>query len=220
MAGAQPLSWQGHRWWLDPQGALVWPARSAVLVADVHLGKARTFRRLGVPVPESTTRENFERLDRLLACWPARQLVVLGDLFHSADALTPEVLSAWQAWRARHADREVLLVTGNHDQRAGPMPPQLGMTAVADTLVWSGVQLSHDDAPVPGAAGRPVVCGHWHPVACLRGRAHDRLRLPCFVVDPERLVLPSFGAFTGGHPAQAEPGRLRFVLAAGQVMPV
>ena len=49
-----------------------------------------------------------------------------------------------------------------------------------------------------------MLAGHWHPCASLGGRAHDRLRLPCFWLGAERTVgvLPAFGGFTGMHPIE------------------
>jgi metallophosphoesterase superfamily enzyme len=49
-----------------------------------------------------------------------------------------------------------------------------------------------------------VLAGHVHPVYVLATR-FDALRLPCFIAGPRRMILPSFGAFTGGHALRPGP---------------
>ena len=78
---------------LLPGRAAFLPATSTLLVADVHIGKAASFRRLGVPVPAGTTAANLVRLDGLLARWPVRRLVVLGDLLHAASGRAATTLA-------------------------------------------------------------------------------------------------------------------------------
>ena len=63
-------------------------------------------------------------------------------------------------------------------------------------LRLAGLALQHHPEPLEGAY---VLAGHIHPAAVLGGRAHDRLRLPCFHFGPAVGVLPAFGAFTGMH---------------------
>lgn len=112
---------------LLPQRALWWPAAHMVLVADVHFGKAATFRRAGQPVPHGTTADNLARLDAVLAATGADHLVFLGDFLHArsgaADALWQQLLP----WRQRHARVAMTLVRGNHDQHAGDPPAALAI---------------------------------------------------------------------------------------------
>ncbi len=186
----------GQRLQLWPQRAAFDPDLGLLLVADAHLGKAQSFRRLGVPVPAGTSADNFARIDALLAATAARHLVFLGDLLHSARAQAAGLLAALTDWRQRHAALQVTLVRGNHDQHAGDPPPQLGITAVDAPLRIGGWALLHHPEPVAGAY---ALAGHVHPGVVLGGRAHQRLRLPCFHFGPALGVLPAFGGFTGLH---------------------
>ena len=79
-----------------------WPAGRVLWVADLHLGKAATYRALGQPVPAGTTRENLARLSALINHYQPVQLVFLGDFLHAAQARTPSVLAGLAAWRENH----------------------------------------------------------------------------------------------------------------------
>ncbi|MEO5696070.1 MAG: DEAD/DEAH box helicase, partial [Burkholderiaceae bacterium] len=86
---------------LLPERALWWPATRTLFIADLHLGKAATYRSLGQPVPGGSTQQNLQRLDRLIDRQGPLQLVFLGDFLHAARARTPTLLAAVAVWRAR-----------------------------------------------------------------------------------------------------------------------
>jgi len=206
---------------LRPDGALWLPEHRALLVADLHLGKAQTFRRLGVPVPGGTTRRTLALLDAALADSAARRLVMLGDFLHARQALSPALLDALHDWRRRHARLTMTLVRGNHDRHAGDPPASLGIEPADEPLMLGPWALCHHPQAV---AGRHALAGHWHPCVTLNGPGGDRLRLPCFWFgtvgcDPVG-VLPACGAFTGMAPVRRQPGDRVYVLADGAVCPV
>jgi uncharacterized protein len=200
----------GGRLQLWPGKAAFDPDRSLLLVADAHIGKAVSFRRLGVPVPEATTAAALDRLDALLAATGAGEVVFLGDLLHSARAHAAATMAAVAAWRARHAGLALTLVRGNHDAHAGDPPAALGVQVVDGPWRRGPWALQHEPAAVPGAY---ALAGHVHPGVVLAGRAGDRLRLPCFHFGPDVGVLPAFGPFTGLHILAGGPGVQQFVVA-------
>jgi uncharacterized protein len=204
----------GTRLRLLPQRAAYLPDAGALLVADAHLGKAASFRRLGVPVPEQTTGEALRRLDAALAATGAHHVVFLGDLLHSAQGRAAAALGAVAAWRERHPQLRLTLVRGNHDARAGDPPPAWGVHGVDGPLPLAGLLLAHE--PVADAAAY-VLAGHVHPAAVIAGRANDRLRLPCFHFGACVGVLPAFGAFTGMHVMARAAGDRVFVVAGDEV---
>jgi DNA ligase-associated metallophosphoesterase len=196
----------GTRLQLLPQRAAFLPDHGVLLVADAHIGKAVSFRRLGVPVPEATTAGTLDRLSAAIALSGARQVVFLGDLLHSARARAAETVAAVARWRERHAAIELTLVRGNHDGHAGDPPAAWGVRCVDEPLALAqapGLLLCHH--PEPREAGY-VLAGHIHPSVLLGGRAHERLRLPCFHFGPQVGVLPAFGEFTGSHVLPRAPG--------------
>jgi len=204
----------GQRLALLAQKAVWWAATRTLLIADAHIGKAVSFRRLGVPVPRGTTRETLDRLGQLIERHAARRVVFLGDLLHSEHAHAPSTLGALARWREAHAGLELVLVRGNHDDRAGDPPAALGFAVVDEPLVEDGLALCHHPRPVPGAY---ALAGHLHPCVTLGGRAHDRLRLPCFHFGASLGVLPAFGSFTGMHPVRRLPDERVFVVADDNV---
>lgn len=204
---------------LHPSGALCLPASRTLLVADAHFGKAVSFRRLGVPVPRGTTSGTLDKLTHALADTAAERVVFLGDFLHSEESHAPGTLQALGQWRAANPRLEVVLVRGNHDDRAGDPPASLGFVVLDEPLVLGPFSLCHHPRPVPGSY---VLAGHWHPCIRIAGRAFDRLRLPCFWLGDDSGphgvgVLPAFGSFTGMHPVAPRPGDRIFPIA-GEVV--
>jgi DNA ligase-associated metallophosphoesterase len=200
-----------------PQMALYWPERSTLFVADVHLGKDASFQALGIPVPMGPTTDTFVRLTDLLAQVRPERLILLGDLWHSRAGRTEAFLADFIAWRRAHAGIEMILVEGNHDAKAGPLPEEAGVLEVKEPYVVGPFALCH--YPEPSADGY-VLSGHIHPAVVLEGRGRQALKLPCFWFGAETAVLPAFGAFTGCariSPAQSDQV---LVVCEGRVFPV
>jgi DNA ligase-associated metallophosphoesterase len=198
---------------LLPQKAVYWPREGMLIIADIHFGKAASFRALGVPVPAGTTSANLGALDVLLAQYEVRHIMFLGDFLHARAAHAHSTLMAMLAWRARHPDLRLTLVRGNHDLHAGDPPAQLDIEMVDEPHVIGPFAFCHHpDVLVPSY----VLAGHVHPVYRLRS-GWESLLLPCFLIGAERMVLPSFGAFTGGHPVAPQPGE-RLCVSSGDAV--
>ncbi len=198
---------------LLPEKAMYWPAEKMLIVADIHFGKAAAFRALGVPVPRGTTTENLLGLDALVDAHGAQHIVFLGDFLHARAAHASATQQAMLAWRERRSDLRLTLVRGNHDKHAGD-PAALLRIALVDEphMIGPFAFCHHPDIDTPGYA----LAGHIHPVYVLATR-FDALRLPCFVVGTDRMILPSFGAFTGGHALRPEPGDTIYVTSGDAV---
>ncbi|MES2898296.1 MAG: ligase-associated DNA damage response endonuclease PdeM [Pseudomonadota bacterium] len=192
---------------LLPEKALYWPRMKVLVIADIHFGKAASFRAQGVPVPRGTTSENLAGLDALCAANPVEQIVFLGDFLHAKAAHASATVAAMLAWRRRNPHLGLTLVRGNHDLRAGDPAGELGIEMVDEPFNLGPFSFCHHpDIWGPGY----VLAGHVHPVYVLSGRL-DSLRLPCFLAGPTRMVLPSFGAFTGGYAITPESGEHVYV---------
>lgn len=197
----------GERVQLLAEKALYWPAQRTLVVADIHFGKAAAFRALGVPVPRGTTTENLAALDALVTRHGAEHIVFLGDFLHARAAHAPATQAALLAWRRRQGALRLTLVRGNHDRHAGDPARELGIDMVDEPFALGPFSFCHHpDLDTPGY----VLAGHVHPVFVLATR-FDALRLPCFVVGPRRMILPSFGSFTGGFVITREPGDAVYV---------
>lgn len=210
-----PCDIHGERLCLLPERALWWPAGSVLFVADFHLGKAASFRRAGIPVPETTTDENLERLGRALDRTGALTLVILGDFLHSRDGRSPETFGRFGRWRASRASLSITLVRGNHDDRAGDPPGDWGIDCVDPGTGLGPFGLVHEPAPVRGGY---ALAGHIHPAVRLTEGSRQSLRLPCFWFGARVGVLPAFGAFTGSVVVRPKRGDQVFVIAEGEVI--
>jgi len=200
---------------LLPQKAAFLAAHRTLLIADAHIGKAVSFRQLGVPVPRGTTSETLGGISRLIDATGAARIVFLGDFLHSARSHAAATQAALARWRERHADLDLLLVRGNHDDRAGDPPASLRFDVVDEPFNLGALALCHHPTP---RDGRYVLAGHLHPCIHVAGRAHDRLRLACFHFDLRVGVLPAFGSFTGMHPVRRMPGDRVFAVADERVV--
>ena len=211
-----PIDLAGETVLLLPQKAVYWPRERTLVIADIHFGKAASFRALGVPVPRGTTSENLAALDALLALHATDRIVFLGDFLHAKAAHASATVQAMLAWRARHPHLVLTLVRGNHDRHAGDPSVLLRIDMVDEPYEAGPFAFCHH--PELAAAGY-VLAGHVHPVYRLAGR-RDALRLPCFVVGPGRAILPSFGAFTGGHVIERGAGERVYLAADETIFPV
>lgn len=206
----------GEELWLSAERCIWWPARRTLIVADLHFGKAASFRALGVPVPEKTTDQDLARLAHLIATTGAGRVVLLGDLLHARHGRSAELMDAVGAWRARHAGVEMLLVRGNHDRRAGDPPKEWRIACVDNGHVEAPFVWRHE--PEEDDRGY-VLAGHIHPAATMFGRGGG-LRAPCFWFGSRVGVLPAFGSFTGMKPVRPKRGDGVYVVGEGQVIGV
>lgn len=189
-----PFSFAGEEMALAAGQALYWPCERALLVADLHLEKASFYARFGQMLPPYDSRETLGRVAEAVRQTGARRVFCLGDNFHDtggAQRLEPHAAGMLDAL-TRAVDW--VWVAGNHD--LGHVPSG---TAVEE-LELGGIVLRHE--AVPGEV-RPELSGHFHPKLriSLRGRSVVR---PCAVVSEAKLILPAFGALTGGMDA-ADP---------------
>jgi DNA ligase-associated metallophosphoesterase len=196
--------------------ALWWSSERTLFIADLHLGKAASFRALGQPVPHGTTQDNLDRLSALIKQHAAARIVFLGDFLHAAAAQQASVLDPVRQWGARHAELDCVLVRGNHDSHAGDPPADLQIDVVNEPWPLGPFAACHHPQPVQG---RCVLAGHLHPTVTLTGPARDRQRLPAFWRSEGLLVLPAFGAFTGGSHRAAPAGIDCFAVGGGRVWP-
>jgi uncharacterized protein len=208
------VQWAGVELHLLPERAIRWPQGRALFIADLHMGKAATYRALGQPVPGGTTLENLDRLSALIEKHSPQQLIFLGDFLHAAAARTTSVMAALTQWRQQHATVDMTLVRGNHDSRAGDPPASLRITVVDEPYLLGPFALCHHPQL---HATHFVLAGHVHPVCRLSGRGRDSLRMPCFVADAGQAVLPAFGEFTGGWLVPGEPGQTLYPVGGQRV---
>jgi DNA ligase-associated metallophosphoesterase len=160
-------------------------------------------------LPPYETRATLQKLDTDIEATGARRVLCLGDSFDDATAAghLPEDDLLWLT--RLMAGRDWIWVAGNHD--AGPI--ELGGTHRAEAAI-AGLTFRHI-----ATAETPEISGHYHPKAHLPGRT-----APCFLIDAARVIMPAYGAYTGGlwcdHPdlAALMSARARAVLTGSSCL--
>lgn len=185
-----PVSICGKAFLAHMSGALYWPAEDALIVSDLHFEKGSHFASRGQMLPPYDTRETLRRLAEAIDTYDAATVIALGDSLHDGAAAERMDPSDLETMRILQDDREWIWVTGNHDPEGDPA---LG-GHVRKSLTVEGITLRHE--PSLGALTHEIA-GHYHPAARLVMHGTS-LRRPCFVSNGLRLIMPAFGAFTGG----------------------
>jgi uncharacterized protein len=171
-------------------GGLLLDQGRVLVVSDLHFEKGSSLAMRGALLPPFDTAETLTRLTRLIARVRPQMVVALGDSFHDITAgrrMAPDDRAGLT--RLAHSI-EMVWVEGNHDPEAPDWLP--GQRRA--TLEIDGLTLQHEPAP-DRVAGE--ICGHLHPCAKVAGRT-GVVRRRCFATDGQRLIMPAFGAYTGG----------------------
>lgn len=204
-----PFSFCGHDLIALTDAALFWPKHRALIVADLHFEKGSWFASHGQMLPPYDSLAAIERIEALVTQWDASSLWCLGDNFHdgSGTARLPDEHAG--RLRALASRLDWLWITGNHD-------PELGEDfggRVAREEVIDDIVLRHEADP---AEIRPELSGHFHPKfrLVMRGKTVSRR---CFVMTDRKIVLPAFGALTGGLDA-AHPELMKAVGGTGEAV--
>ncbi len=187
--------------------ALYWPDRRALLVADLHFEKASWYAASGQMLPPFDSRATCERLLELVERVDPLEIWALGDNFH--DNAGPERIDAQSLSLIERigTGRSIHWIAGNHDVSA-----RLPGERIEEALV-DGIILRHE--ALPGEA-RPEISGHFHPKLRVRTAVRGVAR-PCFVCDGQRIILPAFGALTGGLDA-TDPAIRQLMGAGGEAL--
>lgn len=186
----QPIEVCGLTFVADRSGALYWPAEKALIVADLHLEKGSSRAARGNFLPPYDTRATLLKLAETVDSFQAEAVIALGDSLHDAGAASRISDEDRDILKIIQDDREWIWITGNHDPL---IDAKLGGASV-EQIALAGLTLRHTPA-----AGRITheIAAHLHPAAKLSMHGHT-LRRPCFIGNGRRLVLPAFGAYTGG----------------------
>ena len=176
---------------LSPLKAVFLPDSGQLVLSDLHVGKAAHFRRHGIPVTAEVMQADLQRLSRLIKEFDPVQLVVVGDMFHHSHNAD---VAGFGLWRKAFHHLPFLLVAGNHDKLT--TAHYAGMQIEVCNKFTNEPFCFVHEKPKP-EDGKYFISGHVHPGITLTGRARQHVRIPCFVVGKNYLILPAFSNFTG-----------------------
>lgn len=190
MASTSEFSFHGNDFVVLPDGGLYWPARRALLLADLHLEKGSWFARTGQMLPPYDSDATLGVIERMIGLVDPAEIWCLGDSFHDEEG--PGRLDALARERLDRMARGRVWtwVVGNHDA----IPQALYVGDIVPEARVDGVILRHESGQ---QESEPEISGHFHPKWSVRSRGRSISRR-CFVMGGNRLILPAAGAFTGG----------------------
>lgn len=174
----------------DVSGALFWPSRKTLIVADLHFEKGSRYASKGHLLPPYDTRATLTALEAVVQTRQPERIISLGDSIDDMKAAERIADDDLSRIRTLTSSRDWIWVAGNHD----PAPPDLWGGSTVEELTDGAFVFRHEaiNGPAPGE-----LSGHYHPKASVSTRGR-RLTARCFVEDGSRMILPSFGAYTGG----------------------
>jgi DNA ligase-associated metallophosphoesterase len=196
------------------QKAICWEEEKTLLISDLHLGKIMHFRKEGIAIPAVALENNFKRLDEIILKNNICRILFLWDLFHNS------VNTEWERfrqWRKKYQSMEMVNVMGNHDI----LPRDLYTENKIDVFIHSFREKEFLFSHHPKKEFEEntfTFCGHIHPVFVLRSNVRQSIKLPCFVIDKNQAVLPSFGVFTGGYEVMLIENRKIFLVMENEVI--
>jgi len=171
-------------------GAIYWEAEQTLIVADLHLEKGAAYAARGKMLPPYDSRTTLRGLAALIMNLAPSRIVALGDSFHTSEVATRLGMEDRDEIARLQEGREWFWITGNHDPE---LPLSIGGIVCA-ALTIAGITLRHEPSP---DAATPEIAGHLHPAARIARRG-EVVRRKCFATDGSRIVMPAFGAYTGG----------------------
>ncbi len=189
-AGGEDVELAGAALHADLSGALYWPEQRLLCVADLHFEKGSSFARRGQFLPPYDTRATLARLQQVIVRYDPRLVICLGDSFHDGDGPTRLTEHDRSALCGLQRGRDWIWIAGNHDP-----DPAVGIGgSFCDQVQVGEIAFRHE----PSAAGDDAeIAGHLHPLARVSARGRTVSR-KCFANNGRRMVMPAFGAFTGG----------------------
>ena len=201
-----PVSYKirNHQFWLTTDRTMFWEEEKALIVSDLHFGKTGHFRKSGIAIPPSVYREDLQRLVVQIQYFQPRELIIVGDMFHSH---ANKELELFLKWRSDLAGIHIRLVRGNHDILKDEWYQQAGIDLSSQTLSRKDFHFVHDisdqlnqrDGFIKNISEERsyFFSGHIHPGIRLNGVGKQSLCFPCFYFGKKYAVLPAFSRFTG-----------------------
>lgn len=190
--------------WLSSDRSVFWEEEKALIVSDLHFGKTGHFRKSGIAVPQTVYKEDLQRLVAQLQFFQPKQLIIVGDMFHSH---ANKELELFKKWRENFPEIDIHLIKGNHDILKDEWYSETGIRLNHDNLLVNHFHFIHDiserteefslTSRKKQSSPNYFFSGHIHPGIRINGAGRQSLCFPCFYFGKHFAVLPAFSRFTG-----------------------
>lgn len=198
------------------QKAIMLPQFKAILIADLHYGKAAHFRKSGIPIPEPIHTEDLNLIQYLLVKYRPKDFYILGDLFHSA---WNEQWDRLIDFLGQYPETQFHLIMGNHDILGAKFYSSSIFKIHSEQATLGDLILTHEPMEIV-PSDKLNLCGHIHPGFRLVGKGRQSLRVPCFHWRANQLILPAFGQFTGLAMMKAKANDKIYGISDKKIIPI
>lgn len=195
-----------------------WEQEKALILSDLHIGKTGHFRKSGIPIPPSVTKEDMQRLVDSIQFFKPKQLIIVGDLFHSIENKEHD----WfLKWRKDFPGIDFILVKGNHDIIAEEWYRDANIEVVLHYWQKHDFIFVHQLEDYTASSEHEYIfSGHIHPAVSIKGLGKQSLRFPCFYFTENYAVLPAFGKFTGTYLIEPSKKEKAFAVVNNSIIAV
>lgn len=180
-----------HEFILTNKRALYWPDEKCLILSDVHFGKAAHFRKNGIAIPNIVQTTDLLRLQELLHEFAPSKVIIVGDLVHTNENSD---IATFYELTIKNSLIEFILVQGNHDRLDAIFFQRMGIKHVYNDYEIKNVYFTHQPQSIPD---KHIICGHIHPGIRIKLIDRTFIKLPCFLIKSNLLILPAFSMFTG-----------------------
>lgn len=185
----------GENLLLSEDKIIYWSKQQTIFIADLHLGKTTHFRKSGIAVPIAIIKAEIDRIENVILKFSPKRIFFLGDLFHSH--LNHE-WGVFNEFLEQHPSIEFILIKGNHDILNDSVYKLSHLKIEEEPFHLNPFILSHHPLRKEELHQEELnFCGHIHPGISIKGKGRSYLKLPCFYLEDNQMILPAFGRFTG-----------------------
>ena len=206
--------------WLSPERCIFWEEEQALILSDLHLGKSGHFRKSGIAVPQNVFKEDLHRLFAQIQFFKPKQLLIVGDLFHSH---ANKEMEMFLNWRKDLPGIKLNLILGNHDILAKKYYTAAAIDVTKQKLSLSNFCFTHDiNETCNEEEGNTnfTFSGHVHPGIQINGVGKQYLHFPCYYFTKEYAILPAFSKFTGIYRITPKPSDMVFAIVENSIIKI
>lgn len=187
-----PIQFAGKTLVLTNLSALYIKNVKALVLADIHIGKATHFQKHGIAIPNTVLKNDLNKLETLIHHFNPQKIIVVGDMFHAENN---SEIQQFKDWKLQFSAVKFILIKGNHDRYYHSIYKDLDVEVIQNELIVEGITFVHNLEDFKGQGY--TISGHLHPGVMVKAKARQRIKLPCFAMSNQYLILPAFSEFTG-----------------------
>jgi DNA ligase-associated metallophosphoesterase len=194
---------------------IFWSKNEILILSDLHLGKASHFRKNGISVTNNLIEAEFENLEKCIATFQPKKVIIVGDLFHSYANNEVELFGTWIK---KNKTIQWHLVKGNHDILKEEVYKNLGLQTHLQLQI-DDIVFAHQP-PIKFYEKLYYITGHVHPAIKVPIGKTKQKSLPCFFFGQQHAILPSFGLFTGNYTIKPSKKDVVYAITANSVIKI